>query len=46
MVLAAQIWHFWIGVVLAISSILVVLALVVGYVVKIERPQFPRNPDR
>ena len=46
MVLAAQVWHFWIGVVITISAILLVVALAIGYVVKVERPQFPPNPDR
>lgn len=46
MVLAAQVWHFWIGVVLVFATILVVLALAAGYVVKVQRPQYPRNPDR
>ena len=46
MVLAAQVWHFWIGVVLVFASILTVVALVVGYLMKVERPQFPPNPDR
>jgi hypothetical protein len=46
MVLAAQVWHFWIGVVLVFASILTVVALVIGYLVKVERPQFPPNPDR
>jgi hypothetical protein len=46
MVLAAYIWHFWIGVVLVFASILTVIAIAVGYVVKVQRPQYPRNPDR
>ena len=46
MVLAAQVWHFWLGVFLAIAAILTVVALVVGYLVKVQRPQFPPNPDR
>ena len=46
MVLAAHVWHFWIGVVLVFASILTVIALAVGYVVKVQRPQYPRNPDR
>jgi hypothetical protein len=46
MVLAAQVWHFWIGVALVLGSILTVLALTVGYLVKVVKPQFPPNPDR
>ncbi len=46
MVLAAYEWTFWIGVILAISSILLVIAVFVGYLVKVVRPQYPPNPDR
>jgi hypothetical protein len=37
----AVIWHFWIGVVLGLSSILVVLAVIAGYFVKVVRPKYP-----
>jgi len=46
MVLAAQVWHYWIGLVLVIGAIGLVIALVIGYLVKVERPRFPPNPDR
>ncbi len=39
----AVIWHFWIGVLLSIASIGAVLALVLGYVVKVRRIQYPRD---
>lgn len=39
----AVIWHFWIGVLLSIGSIGAVLALVLGYVVKVRRIQYPRD---
>lgn len=46
MVLAAQVWHYWIGFFLVIGAVLTVVALVVGYLVKVEKPRFPPNPDR
>jgi len=46
MVLAAYVWHFWLGVILVIASVLTVVALLIGYLVKVERPRFPPNPDR
>jgi hypothetical protein len=46
MVYAAHEWTFWIGVILAIGSVLVVIALFIGYLVKVVRPQYPPNPDR
>ncbi len=41
MVLAAFVWHWWISVLLVVLAVAVVLALVVGYLVKVERPRFP-----
>jgi hypothetical protein len=43
MVLAAEIWHYWIGVVLAAAAILTAVGLVVAYVVKVERPRYPKH---
>ncbi len=43
MVLAAEIWHYWIGVVLAAAAILTVVALVVAYVATVERPRYPKH---
>ena len=41
MVLAAEIWHYWIGVVLAVSVIGLVVATVAGYFNKVVRPKYP-----
>ena len=43
MVLAAEIWHYWIGVVLALAAILTVVGLAVAYVVTVERPRYPKH---
>ena len=39
----AVIWHFWIGFFLAIGAFLTVLAIAVGYIVKVERPRYPKQ---
>lgn len=39
----AVIWTFWIGVLLTIGSIGAVLALILGYIVKVKRIQYPRD---
>lgn len=38
--LAAVVWHFWIGVALAIPGVLMVVATAVGYVVKVLGPKY------
>jgi hypothetical protein len=43
MVLAAEIWHYWIGVSLVLATIAVVVAIVIAYLVKVERPRYPRH---
>jgi hypothetical protein len=42
----AYIWHYWIGLILFIVSILLVLQIVVGYVRKVVRPQYPTKRQR
>jgi hypothetical protein len=39
----AVIWHFWIGLFLAVGSLLTVLAIVVGYFAKVESPRYPKK---
>jgi hypothetical protein len=39
----AVIWTFWIGVILTIASIGAILALILGYIVKVKRIQYPRD---
>ena len=43
LVAAAKVWHYWIGVVLVIASVLAVLATVIGYLVRVQAPQYPRK---
>ena len=40
-VLAAYVWTFWIGLALFIGALLAVVATVIGYVVKVQAPQYP-----
>lgn len=39
----AVVWHYWIGLVLAVGSIFLVLSLVVGYFAKVENPRYPKK---
>jgi hypothetical protein len=43
MVLAGQVWHYWIGVPLAVGAVLAVIATVVGYLVKMSQLKTPRK---
>lgn len=43
---AAEIWHWWIGLILAIAGVLAVLQVVVGYVRKVVAPQYPKRRRR
>jgi uncharacterized iron-regulated membrane protein len=45
-VLAAEIWHWWIGVVLVIVSILAVVGLGVQYLKNITAKQYPNRRQR
>ena len=42
-IFAAPVWHWWISVVLTASAVLMVLAIVVGYVVKVVMPRYPKK---
>jgi hypothetical protein len=46
MLFAAEVWHYWIGVVIAVATVLTVLALVVGYLVRVVSPQYPKRNQR
>lgn len=39
----AVIWHFWIGLFLAIGSLGTIIAVIVGYVAKVESPRYPKK---
>jgi hypothetical protein len=39
----AVVWHYWIGVAVAIPAILLLIATIGGYFVKVVRPRYPRQ---
>ena len=43
MLLAAKVWHYWIGVPLAAMSVLAVVATAVGYFRKMNALKYPRR---
>lgn len=43
---AAKVWHFWIGVVLTLGAVLAVVATIIGYLVKVQAPQYPGRKHR
>lgn len=45
-VLAAFEWHWWIAVVLTPATVLMVLAVVVGYVQKVVAPRYPKRSQK
>jgi len=42
-ILAAKVWHYWLMVPLFFASVLVCIALVIGYLAKVQAPQHPRR---
>ncbi len=42
MSLAAVIWHYWIGLVFFALSILLVVGVIIGYLVKVQSLKYPR----
>jgi hypothetical protein len=40
---AAKIWHYWIGIGLLAITILVVIGLVIGYIVKVSSIKYPKQ---
>ncbi len=41
--LGAVVWHFWLAVPLAASAVLWIVATVVGYLVNVTRPRYPKQ---
>ncbi len=39
----AVVWHYWIAVALTIPAILLVIATIIGYLVKVVGPRYPRR---
>lgn len=41
MVLGAFVWHWWIGLILTLAAVVTVIALVAGYLAKVQAPRYP-----
>jgi hypothetical protein len=39
----AVIWHYWIGVVFFVLSLVVVAAVIIGYVVRVQSLKYPKR---
>ncbi len=37
------VWHYWLGFFLSIGAFFTVLAVVVGYIVNVEAPRYPKK---
>jgi hypothetical protein len=46
MLLASQVWHYWLGWAMAIGAVLTLIALIIGYLVKVQGPQYPKRTSR
>ena len=42
--LAAVIWHYWIGLVFFVLSVFAVVAVIVGYLVRVQSLKYPKGP--
>ena len=42
-VFAAQVWHYWISIPLAILAVVLVVATVFGYLKRVVEPRYPRQ---
>ncbi len=41
--LLAVVWHWWIGFVLSASALFLIIAVIVGYFMKVENPKYPKK---
>lgn len=41
----AVVWHFWIAVLLTVPSVLLVIATIAGYVLKVSKPRYPHHTN-
>ncbi len=41
----AVVWHFWLGFFLAIGAVMTLVAVAVGYVVRVEMPRYPKKSE-
>lgn len=43
LIVAARAWHYWIGIAVLIPALLLVVATIVGYLVKVTSNRYPRQ---
>ena len=43
MLAADTVWHYWIAVALAVPTVLMILATIIGYVLKVVMPRYTRR---
>ena len=43
MMLAAKVWHYWIGIAILLPALLGVVFTVIGYLVKVTSNKYPRQ---
>lgn len=41
--LAAVVWHYWLGVALFVPAVLLIIGIVIGYLVKVVAPRYPKQ---
>jgi hypothetical protein len=44
--LAAEIWHWWLGLLLTLGAVAAVIGVIVGYLNTVVRPQYPNRHQR
>ena len=42
-VLASQVWHFWIAPAVVALVVLMIISTIVGYLVKVVSPKYPKS---
>ncbi len=43
LLLAAKVWHYWVGVAILLPALVAVLATLVGYLVKVTAHKYPKR---
>ncbi len=41
--LAAKVWHYWIGIAILLPALLAVVATIIGYLVKVTANRYPKQ---
>ncbi len=43
LLLAAKVWHYWVGIAILLPALVAVLATLVGYLVKVTAQKYPKR---